>query len=203
LSPRIATLGVPRLASPEGLVYEALPYPEAPDAGAELLEAVGPSVLVTHSHGGFLGWCVALRSEQVRGIISYEPVRFVFPEGERPSDLGVWGGKGPRAGEEVPLDRFRMLTRSPIQIVYGDYLDTTRAGGSQWTDALRGAAAFAEAVNRHGGDAEVLCLPSVGIRGNSHFMFSDLNNQTIADLMADWLARKGLDAYDEDVQQCR
>jgi hypothetical protein len=36
-------------------------------------------------------------------------------------------------------------------------------------------------------------LPEIGIRGNTHFPFADLNNVQIADLMAGFLARKGLD----------
>lgn len=52
---------------------------------------------------------------------------------------------------------------------------------------------FAAAINAHGGDAEVLHLPSIGIRGNTHFPFSDLNNVRIADLLSDYLAKKRLD----------
>jgi hypothetical protein len=47
-------------------------------------------------------------------------------------------------------------------------------------------------VNRHGGDAAVVPLPEIGIRGNTHFPFSDLNNVELADLMARFLEDKGL-----------
>ncbi|MEK0266749.1 hypothetical protein QT383_11575 [Stenotrophomonas rhizophila] len=36
-------------------------------------------------------------------------------------------------------------------------------------------------------------LPDMGIRGNSHFLFSDLNNVQIADLVSGFLAKKNLD----------
>jgi hypothetical protein len=36
-------------------------------------------------------------------------------------------------------------------------------------------------------------LPEIGIRGNTHFPFSDLNNVQIADLMSEFLKKKGLD----------
>jgi hypothetical protein len=36
-------------------------------------------------------------------------------------------------------------------------------------------------------------LPEVGIRGNTHFMMSDLNNVQIADLLSKFLAEKRLD----------
>jgi hypothetical protein len=52
---------------------------------------------------------------------------------------------------------------------------------------------WAEAVNRRGGDVTVVHLPEIGICGNTHFPFSDLNNVEIANHLAGFLAKKGLD----------
>jgi hypothetical protein len=52
---------------------------------------------------------------------------------------------------------------------------------------------FAAALNKQGGQASVLHLPDVGLFGNSHFMFSDLNNVQVADQLSKFLAAKGLD----------
>jgi len=52
---------------------------------------------------------------------------------------------------------------------------------------------WADAVNRRGGDVTVVHLPEIGIRGNTHFPFSDLNNLEIADLLSEFLKKKGLD----------
>ena len=52
---------------------------------------------------------------------------------------------------------------------------------------------WSDAVNRHGGDVTIVHLPEMGIYGNTHFPFSDLNNLEIADLLSDWLKEKGLD----------
>jgi hypothetical protein len=57
---------------------------------------------------------------------------------------------------------------------------------------------FVDTINRHGGDAQVVHLPEVGIRGNTHFPFADLNNDQIADLLSTFLREKGLDAYDPE-----
>ncbi len=57
------------------------------------------------------------------------------------------------------------------------------------------AALFVDAVNRHGGDASILRLPEIGVFGNTHFAFSDLNNLQIADLLSDYLNEKGLDKW--------
>ncbi|MNP87138.1 hypothetical protein D3C76_1878330 [compost metagenome] len=50
-----------------------------------------------------------------------------------------------------------------------------------------------DAVNRHGGDVRLIHLPQIGIRGNSHFPFSDMNNLEIAHLVSQFLAEKNLD----------
>lgn len=48
-------------------------------------------------------------------------------------------------------------------------------------------------VNRHGGDARLVHLPEAGIKGNTHFPFSDRNNIQIADLLSQWLKEKNLE----------
>ena len=52
---------------------------------------------------------------------------------------------------------------------------------------------FVQTLNSKGGNASVLLLPDVGLYGNSHFMFSDLNNVEVADQMSLFLSAKGLD----------
>lgn len=53
---------------------------------------------------------------------------------------------------------------------------------------------FVDALNKQGGQASVLHLPDVGLYGNSHFMFSDLNNVQVADQLSKFLSAKGLDS---------
>jgi len=48
-------------------------------------------------------------------------------------------------------------------------------------------------VNRRGGDVTLVELPSIGIRGNTHFPVSDLNNVEIANHLAGWLEQKRID----------
>jgi hypothetical protein len=42
------------------------------------------------------------------------------------------------------------------------------------------------------GSADVVNLPQVGIRGNSHMIMMDKNNDQVADVIQKWLADKGL-----------
>ena len=50
-----------------------------------------------------------------------------------------------------------------------------------------------DAINRHGGNAENIILPDIGITGNTHFPMLDTNNVEIADLLSEFLAAHGLD----------
>ncbi|MEG0348831.1 MAG: alpha/beta fold hydrolase, partial [Acinetobacter sp.] len=55
------------------------------NAMVEVLKKSGDAVLITHSQGGGPGWWTAIKSNQVKGIVAYEPGSgFVFPENELP-----------------------------------------------------------------------------------------------------------------------
>ena len=43
-----------------------------------------------------------------------------------------------------------------------------------------------------GGRYEVVNLPQIGIKGNSHMMMMDRNNQQVADVIQGWLEKQGL-----------
>ena len=53
---------------------------------------------------------------------------------------------------------------------------------------------FCDFFCANGGDGEVLILPELGIKGNSHMMMMEYNNYEIADLIEEWLIRHGLTA---------
>jgi hypothetical protein len=96
----------------------------------------------------------------------------------------------------VPLSEFMQLTKIPIVIYFGDNIPeqpTANPGQDNWRVRLAMARLFRDAVNRRGGDVTLVHLPEIGIRGNTHFPFSDLHNLEIADLMSQFLEKKGLD----------
>lgn len=166
-------------------------------AVAALFDKVGPGILVTHSHSGGFGWRTAIKNQNIRAIVSYEPGSgFVFPEGEVPAPIP--SSAGPLAASGIPLAEFMLLTRIPIVIYYGDFVPKEpmpNPGQDGWRARLEMARKWRDAVNKRGGDVTVVHLPEVGIRGNTHFPFSDLNNLQVADLMSAWLNKKGLDKY--------
>ena len=165
------------------------------DAVSALFDKIGQGILVSHSHSGGMGWLTAIKNQNIKAIVSYEPGSgFVFPEGEVPAPIANSAGRLVATG--VPLEDFLKLTKIPVIIYYGDFIPAvpdTNPGTDGWRARLEMARLWRDAVNRHGGDATVVHLPEIGVKGNTHFPFSDLNNVEIADLMSGWLKGKGLD----------
>lgn len=165
------------------------------EAVSALFNKTGPAILVTHSHSGGMGWLTAIKNQNVKAIVSYEPGSgFLFPEGEVPAPMPSSGGTLEAFG--VPIEEFMQLTKIPVIIYYGDFIPTEpnpNPGQDGWRVRLDMAKLWMKTVNEHGGDVTVVHLPDIGIKGNTHFPFSDLNNIQIADLMSEWLNNKGLD----------
>ncbi|WMJ02430.1 alpha/beta fold hydrolase [Pseudomonas chlororaphis subsp. aurantiaca] len=165
------------------------------DGVAALLEKTGPAILFTHSQGGGPGWLTAIKSRNVRAIVAFEPgSSFVFPEGEAPAPIA--SAFDTVSAQVVTQAQFEALTRIPILILYGDNIPAQPVrlpAQDSWRARLEMARLWRDAVNRHGGDARLIHLPEIGIKGNSHFPFSDLNNLEIADLVSKFLAEKALD----------
>jgi AraC-type transcriptional regulator N-terminus len=153
------------------------------------------TVELLHSQGGGLGWATVLKTANVRGIVAFEPGSgFLFPEGEVPESLPSSGGTLSAIG--VPMAEFMKLTKIPIIIFYGDFIPekpTENPGQDGWRVRLEMARKWRDTVNHHGGDVTILHLPEVGVRGNTHFPFSDTNNKQVADLMSKFLSEKKLD----------
>jgi hypothetical protein len=154
------------------------------DAAAVLADRIGPTVALTNSAGVLRALLTAMKSDNIKGIVAYENVGWVYPKGEGPNVPA-----GPFGPVEVPLEEFRKLTRLPMQLVWGDNIERSEIYRARLEQSRR----FAELVNKYGGQAEVLVLPDVGLRGNTHLPFADLNNVAVADLLSKFLEDHGLD----------
>jgi pimeloyl-ACP methyl ester carboxylesterase len=165
------------------------------DAMSALVAKTGPAILFTHSQSGGPGWLTAIKNPDVKAIVSFEPGSgFIFPQGELPPAMP--SAAGTLAAEAVLLADFQKLTRIPIVLYYGDNFPiepTAERGQDNWRVRLAMARLWVDAINRRGGDARLVHLPEIGIRGNTHFPMSDLNNVQIADLVSKFLADKKLD----------
>lgn len=166
------------------------------DAMVAVFEKAGDGVLVTHSAGGGPGWDTAMRSPHVKGIISLEPGTFPFPEGEVPETEATTSAF-PASGTPVPMADFLKLTKLPIVVYFGDNIPTgdkpvKNWGQDNWRVRLNLARKWEQVMQKYGGDATVVYLPDMGVKGNTHFLMADLNNEEVADAMEKWMQEKGL-----------
>jgi len=140
---------------------------DAPTIAAytELVDKVCPCVLLVHSQAGLFGVKVAqARPDKVKALVLVEPAA---------------------TGDIKDAPR---LKNTPVVAIYGDYIEQD----SRWP-AIRGnGVKFLDAVRQAGGNADLIDLPKIGIRGNSHMMMMDRNNLAVADVIQQWLEGRNL-----------
>lgn len=131
---------------------------------AELLDRIGPSVVVLHSAAGALGFRYARADpQQVKALVAIETV--ACPAVENADDA---------------------LASVPFFALYGDYVEERSAGGHPRRRAS--CKATAEAIQGFGTHARFIDLPGeLDIKGNSHLMMQDNNSDDLADLIVQWL----------------
>jgi pimeloyl-ACP methyl ester carboxylesterase len=175
-------------------------------AGAELLDRIGPAILMTHSMGGPFGWLVAdARPDLVKGIVAVEPMGPPFsqlpmglgdlsygltaipmtydPPVASPTELRRETRKAPRPGltdcfaQKEPARRLPNLASIPVAVV--------SAEASAWGMHDHGTVEF---LVQAGVPAVHLRLEEHGLQGNGHMMMQEKNSDDIAAFIAGWLA---------------
>lgn len=124
------------------------------DALIKLLEKVGPATLVLHSASGPIGFeATRLRPDLVKTIVAVEVTG-------SPTD---------------PDDIAKHFADKRFIGVYGDNFDLRPMAGR-----YEASVKMAEEIRSAGGKADVIWLPKVGVKGNSHLLMQDNNNDEIA-----------------------
>jgi len=140
-----------------------VPNPTVPALSA-LARKIGPAVLVSHSQSGIYPFqALALDKAGVAGVVAIEP------------------GSCPAADGDM-----RPYVGTPALLLFGDFVDRSTGW---WAPRFKACQAFAQAVNRAGGRIEVVRLPEVGFRGNSHMIMQDRNSLEVAGWLSGWIAR--------------
>jgi pimeloyl-ACP methyl ester carboxylesterase len=129
------------------------------------IDRIGPCIILFHSQAGTFGFKVAqARPDKVKALIAVEPA-------------GV--------GDPAKVDALKNI---PTLFIYGDFIERD----SRWPKIRATGVAFADSIKAAGGSADVVDLPKIGVKGNSHMMMIDKNNAEIAALIQNWLVGKGL-----------
>jgi pimeloyl-ACP methyl ester carboxylesterase len=131
----------------------------------ELVDKVCPCVVLVHSQSGSFGYKVLeARPEKVKALVAVEPT------------LG-----GDR-------NKVEAIKATPILVLYGD----NAKDHPRWSKIRQGGVDYAAALKSAGGSIDVIDLPDVGIKGNSHMVMMDKNSDAVAELIEKWLVGKGL-----------
>jgi pimeloyl-ACP methyl ester carboxylesterase len=171
-------------------------------AGADLLDKIGPAIIVTHSAGGSFGLLVAeARPQLVKAAVMIEGGGSGFSAGNR------WGMSTIPVTWDPPLkDPAELRTRwiADSEVDGGGYflqeepahklpnwrdvavLTVTSAAGAA-SPGNPGAPAFLKQAGVR--VAEELRLANVGISGNSHMMMVEKNHREVLQPILDWLDR--------------
>jgi hypothetical protein len=79
------------------------------------------------------------------------------------------------------------LAKIPTLIMFGDHLGDVAGGPANWAQSFASCNTFVEQLKKAGGDAEMMHLPAMGIKGNSHMLMQDKNSDQLADLVIAWI----------------
>jgi len=131
----------------------------------ELVDKVCPCVVLVHSQAGSFGFKVAeARPDKVKALVAVEP-----------SGIGT-------------KEKVAALKNIPMAVIYGD----NAKDHPRWGQIRRNVAGYAEAIKGAGGSVDVIDLPDIGIKGNTHMAMMDKNSDQVAGVIQNWLGRKGL-----------
>ena len=123
------------------------------------------AILMGHSESGFFPQQAALLDPSgIRGMISIEM---------------------PCA--DLSAEQIAKLAKIPTLVMFGDYLGDVQGGPANWAQALESCNAYVKKVKDAGGDAVMMSLPQMGIKGNSHMLMQDRNSLQLADLIIEWI----------------
>jgi pimeloyl-ACP methyl ester carboxylesterase len=80
-----------------------------------------------------------------------------------------------------------ILAKIPTLVMFGDHLGDSPNGINSWPASFDSCNQFVKQVTAAGGDAKMMSLPEMGIKGNSHMLMQDKNNLQLADLIISWI----------------
>ena len=134
---------------------------EKSDALVDLLDKIGPSIILNHSASGFTGFETARKKgDYVKAIVTIEPVASPVDDNDVKAHL---------------ID-------IPFLAMFGDFYEK-RGLQKKYNECMT----TAKIISDNGGVGKVISLTDIGIKGNSHLMMVDKNNEEVAEIIIKWL----------------
>ena len=180
------------------------------NAGAQLLDKIGPAILVTHSQAGPFGWLIAdVRPDKVKGILALEPTGPPFKDAPPGKDiLRPWGIASipltydPPVKDASELKIAEYPSDKPTLLVGPGTLQEQPARQLPNLKGIpilivSGEASFHgnydEWTSRYLTQAGVkntyIRLEDEGIKGNGHMLMVEKNSLEIAEFLNKWIKK--------------
>lgn len=162
---------------------------------AELLDRVGPAILVVHSNGGPSAWlAMEARPALVKGVLAIEPVGIsdelaallTFSPALAAGDKLATAQRPPEGEGLAPCSLQPDGALRTVPAFAGKKILFVGAPHSMFTANIHCAP---QQFSQFGADTKLARLTDYGIEGNGHFMNEELNNGQIATrVFIPWLA---------------
>jgi pimeloyl-ACP methyl ester carboxylesterase len=179
------------------------------DAGAALLDRIGPAIVLTHSQSGAFGWLIAdARPRLVKAVVAIEPAGppfegAVIASGKArvwgPTDIPITYDPPIKDPSELAIEREAKADGPDLFVCW-----MQKAPARQLINlknipvmVMAGEASYhqvydhctAKYLNQAGVKAEYIRLQDKGIHGNGHMVMIEKNNLDIARVIDEWVVR--------------
>jgi pimeloyl-ACP methyl ester carboxylesterase len=179
------------------------------DAGAALLDRIGPAIVLTHSQSGAFGWLIAdARPRLVKAIVAIEPAGppfegAVIASGKArvwgPTDIEITYDPPIKDPSELAIEREAKADGPDLFVCW-----MQKAPARQLINlknipvmVMAGEASYhqvydhctAKYLNQAGVKAEYIRLQDKGIHGNGHMVMIEKNNLDIARVVDEWVVQ--------------
>ncbi len=179
------------------------------EAGAALLDKIGPAIVMTHSQSGAVGWVIGdARPKLVKAIVAAEPTGPPFAAAVFSTNRArPYGITETPVAYDPPITDPSQLVAVQQEQADGPNLARCHTQGepvrklanlSQFPIVILAAESSYHAVYDHctakyltqaGVNTTFVRLEEVGIRGNGHMMMIEKNNLEIADFIDKWIVK--------------
>ncbi|ACU57776.1 alpha/beta hydrolase [Chitinophaga pinensis] len=158
----------------------------------QLLDKIGPAILMTHSASGPLGWSVAdRRPTLVKAIVTVEPMGppFAYTHGLGSLDWGLTAIPVNYQPQRTSAEEVKHADPATLQIPAMKGLPIAVVSGEASAFA-RFSPLIVDFLINAGAAAEALHLPDYGILGNGHGLIYETNSDEALQPVLHWLNNK-------------
>ena len=179
------------------------------EAGAALLDKIGPAIVLTHSQSGPFGWLIAdARPNLVKAIVAVEPAgppfeATIIGTGKArawgPTDIPITYAPPVSDPHDLAVEREAEADGPDLFVCWMQKAPARRLVNLTGIPAVVVAAeasyhqvydhCTAKYLNQAGVKTEYIRLQDKGIAGNGHMVMLEKNNLDIARLLDEWLQR--------------